>query len=221
MRAEGLTGQESIKVDLIALIVKINMDAVAIERFQLIDISAKLAVTHRVMQLKFSAQRGQLRHLRDERRDADTTRNHQMFFGALIEREQIDRIADFHRHTGLDLLMQVERTATPRIIATHRNRIAGGVLRHAHQGVGIKPAGAVIIHLDHDMRTTRKRRHRLTITADETEPLDQRINRDHLGDGDGNSRGFNAHWNRSTASGTWPGSSASILTPWKAASLRE
>ena len=58
MRAKGLTTQQPIKINLVALIIEIEMDAVTIERFELVNLGAEFAVAHRVMQLKFSAQRG-------------------------------------------------------------------------------------------------------------------------------------------------------------------
>jgi hypothetical protein len=79
---------------------------------------------------------------------------------------------------------------------------------------------AAIVHRDDDMGAAGEIGHRLAVKALETEALDALGDRRDPRHAD---RNFSAtaQRNKSSGSGALPGSSASILTPWKAASRRE
>ena len=79
---------------------------------------------------------------------------------------------------------------------------------------------AVIVHDDDDVGAAGEIRQRLAVNPLEAEALDPLGDRRDPGHADGN-LGAAAHRNNSSGSGALPGSSASTLTPWKAASRRE
>jgi hypothetical protein len=113
-----------------------------------------------------------------------------------------------------------KRPATPDVIAPDRDFIARPILGVGHKGIRVQPARAMVIHLDNGMRAAGKRRQVGPVARHETEALDQVVDLDNLGHPD-LKLGTAAHLNLTTLSGTRPGSSASIFTPWKAASRRE
>jgi len=133
------------------------------------------------MQLEPPLQARQLRYLRKERRDPDAARDHQGFPRPHIQPEQVDRVGNHHLHPRHHMAVPKKRTSPPLIIAPDRDFVARGFFGVAHQGIEIQPAGAVVVHLDHNMRAARKRKQQGAIPRNKTKALDQAVDLNHLG----------------------------------------
>jgi hypothetical protein len=172
------------------------------------------------VQLELAAEMRKLSDLRQERRDPDAPRDHQVFPGPVVQRKQVHRVGQRQLHARRHMPVHEQRPAAPDIVAPDGNLVASPILGVRHKRIGVQPAGAMVIHLDHGMRPAGKGRQVRSVARHEAEALDQLVDLDNLGHPDLEFRTA-AHLNLTTLSGTSPGSSASIFTPWKAASRRE
>ncbi len=78
-----------------------------------------------------------------------------------------------------------------------------------------------VAHLDDDMRAAGEGRQQAAIGRAEMEALDQRVDGNHVGDGDVELGRAGAHRKISSMGGISLWSSALMQTPWKAAMRRE
>ena len=228
MRAQRLTVQQILQRDGLLLVVVVDVHLVRMARGQLIHIGAQGLAAASIVQLPGAAHPFQVRDHRHEGRDADTAGKEDMLASAQVQRKQVHRIGDRHGFADLDLAVHEQRAATALVIPPDGDGVFGRIRRIGHQRIRVETRATVVVHLDHGMRARRERRKGQTVTAREFEPGDQIVQGDNGADLDldlfGACLGFlggSTHLYNSTGSGTFPGSSASTQTPWKAASRRE
>ncbi len=139
---------------------------------------------------------------------------------APVRLEQVDGIADLQLVAFTELLMHEGGAAARILDMQHADLIGCAIMRRRHQRIGVAAHMAAIVHQNDDVGAAGEMGHRLAVKALETEALDALGDRRDPRHAD---RNFSAtaQRNNSSGSGALPGSSASILTPWKAASRRE
>ncbi len=86
--------EQPVEVDPLAAIVVVDVDPGPVRRDEIVRVSRVLTRPDRVMKLERLMVALQLIHHGEERRDADAAGDEQVFAGALLDREEIDGVAD-------------------------------------------------------------------------------------------------------------------------------
>ena len=221
MRAQRLSLQKLGQFQFLLLVVEVGRDATRILGLECICVRRKPRALRTKMQFKgwrgTLSGLGQLRHLGDKRRDADAARQKQVLARTQIEREQVQRVADQPLVADLQVLVQIQTAAPACIVTPHRNAVAAGIKRAAHQRVRVHASAELHNH----MRPAGKSRQLPATDGAEAKTGDQRVDGGDLGHTHGNLQVFGAHTKVSTAGGMLAGSSAWMQTPWKAPRRRE
>ena len=103
MRTNRLILQDLLQVYRLLQLVEIAVDLGRMRLGQAVHIGSQGLRSRRIMQLELAAQMAELADLRQERRDPDPARDHQVLLGPVVQREQVDRVGERHLHARRDM----------------------------------------------------------------------------------------------------------------------
>ncbi|MNP15028.1 hypothetical protein D3C76_1073670 [compost metagenome] len=214
-------GQHGGDVELLALVEVVQVHAVAILALQLLAQARVFGAAHGQMHFERLAGQAQLGQLRAHRSDAHAAGDEQVQARMLAEWEQVDRKLHFQLVTFLHVVVHRLRTATARFDTAHGDLVGAGVVRRAHQRIGVAVHAIGMRDQHDDVAATGERRQVRTVGGNQGEAAD--VRGDVFGARNAHAQGsvVLAHVSSSSASGSSPGTSASALTAWKAARRRE